>query len=152
MTLQDYLDEMGIPYRFSTHGTAYTSQDLAAREHVSGQKVVKPVAVEVDGRVYLCALPATHRIDLQRLRDQMHADNVSLIDEARMHEMFPDCEIGAEPPIGKLYGIPTLMDQSLCDDDQVTFQAGSHTTAITMSLRDYQRAAQPEVGDFSRHL
>jgi Ala-tRNA(Pro) deacylase len=152
MTLQDYLDEMNIAYRLSSHGTAYTSQDLAAREHVPGKQVIKPVVVEIDGKDYLCALPATFRIDLQRLREHLHAHQVALVDENRLREIFPDCEVGAEPPIGKMYGMPTLMDESLFNDEQVTFQAGSHTTAVTMTLRDFQRAAQPEVVDFGQHV
>lgn len=149
--LQDYLDAMGIAYRISSHGTAYTSQDLAAQEHVSGDKVIKPVVVLVDGKPCLCALPATHRIDLTRLREQLHAQDVELIDEPQLQKLFPDCELGAEPPVGKLYGLPTLMDTSLLQDEQVTFQAGNHTTAITLSMRDYQRLAEPQVGDFGRH-
>jgi Ala-tRNA(Pro) deacylase len=152
MTLQDYLDEMGIAYRLSEHATAYTSQDLAASEHISGNQVAKPVAVMIDGKPYLCVLPATHRIDLRQLRDQMHAQNVSLLDEGKMRELFPDAELGAEPPIGQLYGVPTLLDQSLLADPQITFQAGTHTQAVTMSMTDFQRAAQPEVGSFGRHV
>lgn len=151
MMLQDYLDAMGIAYRLSSHGTAYTSQDLAAQEHVTGKKVIKPVLISVDGKPCLCALPASYRVDLMRLREQLHAHSVELIDETELHELFPDCEIGAEPPVGKLYGIPTLMDTSLLSDDQVTFQAGNHTTAVTLSMRDYQRLVEPQIGDFSRH-
>jgi Ala-tRNA(Pro) deacylase len=151
MTLQDYLDTMGIAYRISSHGTAYTSQDLAAREHVSGEKVVKPVVVLVDGKPHLCALPATHRVDLMRLREQLHAHDVELMDETQLQSLFPDCEVGAEPPVGRLYGMPTLMDQSLLADDQVTFQAGSHTTAVTLSMHDYQRLTEPQIASFGRH-
>jgi Ala-tRNA(Pro) deacylase len=152
MTLQDYLDQMGIAYRMSTHGTAYTSQDLAAQEHISGKQVAKPVAVIVDGRPYLCVLPATHRVDISSLRDRLHASDVALADEPRLREMFPDCEVGAEPPIGRLYGVPTLMDESLLADPQITFQAGTHNTAVTMAMSDYQRAAQPEISSFGRHI
>lgn len=151
MTLQDYLDQLGIAYRQTTHNTTYTAQDLAAREHVPGMQVIKPVVVIIDGRPYLCALPATHRIDLQRLREQLKATDVALADEGRIREMFPDCEVGAEPPIGKPYHVPTLMDLSLIQDEQVTFQAGNHTTAITMSLRDFRKAAEPEIANFGRH-
>lgn len=152
MTLQDFLNEMGVSYHLSNHATVYTSQDLAAREHVPGDKVIKPVVITADGKPMLCALPASHRVDLQALRTELHAQSVSLIDESRLHEIFPDCEIGAEPPIGKLYGLPTLMDQSLCADEHVTFQAGTHTTAITMALDDYQRVSEAQVGKFGRHL
>ena len=152
MTLQDYLDEMDVHYRLTSHPTSYTSQDMAAHEHVSGRKVVKPVLVEADGQTYLCALPASARIDMEQLRGQIHAKDVRLVGEDQLREWFPDCEVGAEPPIGRLYGLPTLMDESLFQDDQVTFQAGTHNLAVTMSMADYRRVAQPEVGNFSRHL
>ena len=77
---------------------------------------------------------------------------VDLADEEAMRQIFGDCELGAEPPIGRLYGIPTLMDESLFADDRVTFQAGTHCDAITMSLADYRRVAQPEVAYFGRHV
>jgi len=151
MMLQDYLDAKGISYRLSTHGTAYTSQDLAAQEHVTGRKVIKPVLISVDGRPHLCAIPANYRVDLMRLREHLQAHTVELIDESQLQKLFPDCEIGAEPPVGRLYGLPTLMDTSLLCDDQVTFQAGSHTTAVTLSMRDYQRLAEPQISDFCLH-
>ena len=152
MIVQDYLDEMGVSYRLCTHPTAYTSQDLAATAHVPGQQVIKPVVVIIDGAAHICALPASHRIDLQKLRQELNASDVEIADESSLKTMFPDCELGAEPPIGKLYGLPTLMDLSLIRDAQVTFQAGNHTTAVTMTLQDYQRAAEPEIADFGRHL
>src|SRR5438270_13968267 len=100
----------------------------------------------------MCALPASHRVDIGELRRQLQAEDVELADEPKLSELFPDCELGAEPPIGKLYGIPSLMDESLVADDRVTFQAGTHCDAVTMTLADYRRVAQPEMGYFGRHL
>jgi len=77
---------------------------------------------------------------------------VSLIDEQHLAQLFPDCEVGAAPPIGRLYGLTTLMDESLVADDHVTFQAGTHSDAVTMTLADYRRVAQPEIAYFGRHL
>ncbi|HEY2588060.1 MAG TPA: YbaK/EbsC family protein [Tepidisphaeraceae bacterium] len=152
MNVQSYLDEMGVAYRLSHHPIAYTAQDLASVEHVPGQQVIKGVVVKADGRFVMCALPASHRIDLQALRSQLDAEDVKLADEHKLSELFPDCELGAEPPIGRLYNLPTLMDESLTSDARVTFQAGTHRDAITMSLADYRRVAQPEMGYFGRHL
>jgi Ala-tRNA(Pro) deacylase len=152
MNLQSYLDELGVHYRLSRHEQTYTAQDLAAAEHVSGREVIKPVVVRADGQLVMCALPASYRIDLNELREQLMADDVSLADESAMKEMFPDCELGAAPPIGRLYGMPTVMDESLFADDKVTFQAGTHCDAVTMSLADYRRVAMPEVAYFGRHV
>jgi Ala-tRNA(Pro) deacylase len=150
--LQSFLDSKGVAYRLSQHPEVYTSQRLAEVEHVPGEKVIKPVVVEADGQILMCALPATHRIDLDELRRQLEADRVRLVDEPRLGELFPDCELGAEPPIGSLFGMSTVMDASLTHDDYVTFQAGTHRQAITMSLMEYRRVAQPEIAHFARHV
>ena len=152
MSLQSYLDELGVHYRVSRHDETYTAQDLAAAEHISGRQVIKPVIVQADGQFVMCALPASYRVDLDELREQLLADDVQLADESALRERFPDCELGAEPPIGRLYGMPTVMDESLFADDKVTFQAGTHCDAVTMSLADYRRVAMPEVAYFGRHI
>ena len=152
MNLQSYLDEMGINYRSSKHAEAFTAQDLAAAEHIPGRKVIKPVVVRADGEFVMCALPASHRVDLSELRQQLQCEEVQLADEGALQEIFADCELGAAPPIGRLYGLPTLMDESLFADDRVTFQAGTHSDAVTMTLADYRRVAQPEVAYFGRHV
>ncbi len=152
MNLQSYLDEMGIRYRLSKHSTAYTAQDLAAKEHVPGRQVIKPVVVQADGEFILCALPASYRVDLDELKSQLEAQYVELVDEQALSNLFADCELGAVPPIGRLYGLPTMMDESLIADDHVTFQAGTHEDAVTMSLADYRRVAQPEVAHFGRRM
>ena len=152
MNVQSFLDEMGIPYRTSHHSTSFTAQDLASAEHVPGRQVIKPVVVKADGRFVMCALPASHRVDLNALREQLEAQDITLADENKLSELFPDCELGAEPPIGRLYDMPTIMDESLVADARVTFQAGTHSDAITMSLADYRRAAQPEMGYFGKHV
>ena len=152
MNLQSYLDEMGVHYRASKHEDAFTAQDLAAAEHIPGRKVIKPVVVRADGEFVMCALPASYKIDLGELRQQLQCEEVQLADENALQEIFGDCELGAAPPIGRLYGLPTLMDESLFADDRVTFQAGTHCDAITMTLADYRRVAQPEVAYFGRHV
>ena len=152
MNLQSYLDEMGVHYRASKHADAFTAQDLAAAEHVPGRKVIKPVVVRADGQFVMCALPASYKIDLPELRRQLQCEEVQLADEDALAGIFSDCERGAAPPIGRLYGLPTLMDESLFADDRVTFQAGTHSDAVTMTLADYRRVAQPEVAYFGRHI
>jgi Ala-tRNA(Pro) deacylase len=148
--LQSYLDQMEVAYRVSHHPTAYTAQDLAMAEHVSGRKVIKPVIVRADEDFVMCALPACYKVDLDELRNQLQVRAVELAGEDKLRELFPDCELGAEPPIGRLYGMTTLMDESLIRDDHVTFQAGTHEEAVTMSLADYRRIAQPELAHFGR--
>lgn len=152
MNLASFLDEQGVNYRLSHHDQAFTSQELAHVEHVSGRKIVKPVLVKADGQFVLCALPANYKVDLLELREQLAAREVSLADESQLRECFPDCELGAHPPIGRFWGVTTLMDESLTADDMVTFQAGTHDRAVTMTLAEYRRIAQPEMAHFARPL
>jgi Ala-tRNA(Pro) deacylase len=100
----------------------------------------------------LCALPASYKVDLSELRSQLRADDVKLADEQSLEEIFQGCEVGAEPPIGRLWGLPTLMDESLTADDMVTFQAGTHCDSVTMTLAEYRRIAQPEIAHFGRQV
>lgn len=150
--LQSFLDEHGATYRVSHHDSAYTAQDLAMAEHVPGLRVIKPVLVRADGRYVLCALPACHRVDLEELRRQIPAAEVRLADERTLGSLFPDCELGAEPPVGRMYDLLTLMDESLTADDHVVFQAGTHSDSVTMTLAEYRRVAQPEIAHFARHV
>ena len=152
MNLPSLLDELGVNYRLSRHETAYTAADLAHVEHLPGRKVIKPVVVKADGQFVMCALPASHRVDLDTLRCQLQCNDVELADEMELARIFPECEIGAEPPIGRLFGMPTIMDESLFADDRVTFQAGTLQDAVTMTLADYRKVAAPEVAYFGKHL
>ena len=150
MNLRSYLDDMGVNYAWLHHDPAYTAQTLAMAEHISGKKVIKPVVVKADGQFVLCALPASYFVDIDQLRDELHAREASLANERELEQLFADCELGAEPPIGNLFGLPTIMDDSLAAQDQVTFQAGTHRDGVTMSVADYMRIAQPRVAHFGK--
>lgn len=150
MNLHSYLDEMGVQYQASKHSMAYTAQDLASKEHVSGHRVIKPVVVEADGEFFMCALPASFRIDLAELRDQLQARDVRLAEEHKLSQLCPEAELGAAPPIGRIYGMPTIMDESVFSASHVTFQAGTHQDAVTMTLAEYRRISQAEVAHFGR--
>lgn len=151
MDLRSYLDGMGVRYEWLHHDdNAYTAQDLAMMEHVSGKKVVKPVLVEADGQFVLCALPASCYIDMERLREELHARVTRLADEEDMRRLFPDSEVGAEPPIGSMYGIETMLDESLCRQDEVILQAGTHNDAVRMSFQDYVQITRPRVARFGK--
>ena len=150
MTLQSFFDENGFRYRLTRHAAVYSAQALAAAEHVPGRRVIKPVIVRADGLLLMCALPATHRVDLIELARQLPAVAVWLADEREVCDRCPGCDAGAVPPIGRLFGMATLMDESLAHDDTVVFQAGSHEQAVQMTLAEYRRAAQPELAHFGR--
>ena len=152
MRVIDFLDESKVKYEVTEHKPAFTAQHVAAVEHESGKFVAKPVVIRVDDKVLMCVLPACYKIDLGALKAQLGARSVELADEKEIGELFADCELGAEPPFGNLYGMPTFMDEALEADDHITFQAGTHEKAIRMSMDDYRRLVQPKVLTFSYHM
>jgi Ala-tRNA(Pro) deacylase len=122
---------------------------MAAQEHESGKYVAKPVVVSVDDEYMMCVLSACHNIDLRALKKQLGAKSVELAKEKDMGKIFGDCELGAEPPFGNLYDLPTIMDKALESDDHIMFQAGTHEKAIRMSMADYRKLVTPRVLEFS---
>ena len=152
MRVTEFLDQSAVPYQISEHPPTFTAQQMAALEHEPGQYVAKPVIVKADGEVLMCVLSACYKIDLGALKEQLGARSVELADEKEIGELFSDCELGAEPPFGNLYDLPTLMDKALEADEHITFQAGTHDKAIRMSMDDYQRLVKPKVLEFSYHM
>jgi Ala-tRNA(Pro) deacylase len=148
MTAIDYLTDNKVKFRVSGHHPAFTAVDLAVEEHILSCQVAKPVLVKADGIFYVCVLPACFKIDFEILKSVLHSKEVSLASEKDLHDLFSDCEVGAEPPFGNLYGLPTLMDRSLERDRHILFQAGTHDKAIRMSLKDFKRLVNPNVVSF----
>jgi Ala-tRNA(Pro) deacylase len=152
MRVTEFLDKSGVSYKVSEHPAVFTAQQMAAVEHEPGQYVAKPVIVQADGEYLMCVLSACYKIDLGALKEQLGAKSVELAEEKEIGEFFDDCELGAEPPFGNLYDLPTLMDKALEADDHITFQAGTHEKAIRMSMDDYRKLVKPKVLAFSYHM
>ncbi len=144
MSLEELLQDKGITYEKHAHRATYTSQSLAAEEHVSGYDVAKPVIVKGDGGFTMCVLPACAHLDLIRVGELLHQD-VRLATEKEMGDLFPECELGAEPPVGPLFGIPTIADESLLEDEFLTMQSGRHTEALRIRCQDWQDLCKPTV-------
>jgi Ala-tRNA(Pro) deacylase len=152
MRVVTFLDKSAVPYEVSEHPPTFTAQQMAAVEHEPGQFVAKPVIVKVDGEYMMCVLSACDKIDLGELKDQLGANSVELAEETQIGRIFDDCELGAEPPFGNLYDLPTIMDKALEKDDHIKFQAGTHEKAISMSMDEYRELVQPKVLEFSYHV
>ncbi len=149
MEVKEFLKKSGASYETLKHTPVFSSQKMAQIEHEPGRYVAKPVIVKADGRFLMCVLPASRHVDLAKLKSQLAAEFVELAQESEIAELFQDCDVGAEPPFGNLYKLPTLMDKVLENDDHVLFQAGTHEDAIRMSMADYRRLVHPKVLDFS---
>ncbi len=152
MHIQDYLESHRVHFVIRSHKPSFDAQHLAANEHISGMDVAKPVVVNADGQFYMCVLPACCKIDVESLRQQLNVVSVRLASEYELAHLFPNCQLGAEPPFGNLYNMPTLMDNSLSPDDYIVFQADRHDTAIQMRMKDYCKIVKPKILNFSYHL
>jgi Ala-tRNA(Pro) deacylase len=149
--LKKLLDESGVAYQTMEHATAYTAQGVAASLHVSGREVAKSTVVKLDGRFGLAVLPGPLRVDLEALRRVTGAQSATLASELEFRELFPGCEVGAMPPFGNLYGLPTWVDEELRNDPSIVFNAGTHHEAIRMSFADFERLATPTVAAIALH-
>jgi Ala-tRNA(Pro) deacylase len=152
MDLEAYLKKHGVRYVKHSHAEAFTAQELAAVEHEPGRFVAKPVIVRSDGKLLMAVLPASHRINMDRLAAALGAEQVELASESDFAGVFGDCELGAEPPIGAMFDLPMIVDQAIADDEHILFQAGSHSESITMRTREYLQITQPQIARFAEHL
>lgn len=141
--LRDFLDQNKVKYLVISHSVAYTAQGIAALTHTPGKELAKTVIVVVDGRLAMAVVPASFRIDLLRLKKHLRSESVELATEGEFRGQFPDCETGAMPPFGNLYGLDVFVDESLALDKEIAFNAGSHRELVRMSFADFQRLVKP---------
>jgi Ala-tRNA(Pro) deacylase len=147
MDIHEYLRQNDVEFRLHEHAPAYTAQMVAAEEHVTGHDVAKVVIVRGDDKFYMCVVPAPRMVDVLKVGRVTGAKNVRLADEQEIATLFPDVEVGAEPPFGNLYDLPTLVDRHLAHRDEIVFQGGSHHEAVRVRFEDYARLAQPRTAD-----
>ena len=149
MKVIEFLDNKSAKYEISQHRPTFTAQQMAAEEHVPGMTVAKPVVIQADDEYYMCVLPACCKVDLDKLKKVLKVKKLALATEDQMAKVFTDCELGAEPPFGHLYGLKTVMDETLQADEYIVFQAGTHDKAVKMAMTDYQKLAEPKIMSFS---
>src|SRR5438093_12258139 len=141
--LKEFLDREKVKYVSIIHSIAYTAQEVAASAHITGKELAKTVIVELDGKMAMAVLPANRKIVLQDLREVTGSDEVKFASEEEFKQKFPDCETGAMPPFGNLYGMDVYVAESLADNDEIAFNAGSHTEVIKLPYKDFERLVQP---------
>jgi Ala-tRNA(Pro) deacylase len=147
--VKDFLDTNRVNYASIVHPTSYTAQGTAAYAHVSGKELAKTVIVKIDSQLAMAVLPASYQLDLPRLRKLSRAKSIALAAEAEFDSRFPDCDLGAMPPFGNLYGLPVYVEESLTYDKEIAFNAGSHSELMRMKFDDFERLVNPIVGRFA---
>ena len=147
--LKEFLDKQSIKYVTITHSLAYDAQEIAASAHIRGKELAKTVMVKVDGKMAMAILPASNNVDFDLLKKVAGASKVELASEQEFKDLFPECDVGAMPPFGNLYGIEVFVADGLAEDEEIAFNAGSHTELIKLAYKDFERLVKPTVGKFS---
>ncbi|HVJ62175.1 MAG TPA: YbaK/EbsC family protein [Tahibacter sp.] len=142
--LQQLLHAQKIPFETIHHARTVTAQETAASAHVAGRDLAKTVMVKLDGRLAMVVLSASQRLDLERLREATGSHHVVLAHETEFAPLFPDCETGAMPPFGNLYGMDVFIEHSLSDDDEIAFNAGTHTELIRIPFALFEQLVRPK--------
>ena len=145
--LKAFLDQYGIKYVSIQHSPAYSATDVAASAHVSSRNFAKTVVVKIDGKPAMVVLPANRRLSVHDLREMLESVDVRLAAEEELRALFPDCEIGAMPPFGNLYGLEVYVVPQLTHEEEIAFNAGTHTEVIKLAFEDFERLVRPHVID-----
>jgi Ala-tRNA(Pro) deacylase len=148
--LKEFLDGQGVKYVTMIHSTAYTAQEIAAASHVPGREVAKTVILKMDDKMAMAVLPASYQIDMDSLKKETDAKNIQLATEDEFKDLFPGCEPGAMPPFGNLYDMEVYAAEKLSENEEIAFNAGSHSELIKVSYKDFEKLVKPKVLKFSR--
>ena len=140
-----YLNENDVHYDTVAHTPAFTAQGVAASTHISGREIAKTVMVKLDGEMAMAVLPASKSVNFFKLKEAAGAEDADLATEAEFQDLFPNCEVGAMPPFGNLYDLRVYCDRSLAEDEEIAFNAGSHTELVKLPYKDFERLVQPRV-------
>jgi len=147
--LREYLDAERVKYVVISHSPAYTSPEIAASAHIPGRELAKTVVVKLDNRLAMAVLPSSQQVDFDLLQSVAHVRGAALATEKEFTDRFPECEVGAMPPFGNLYGMDVFVSAELVKDEEIAFNAGSHTELVRLAYRDFERLVQPKVVHFA---
>jgi len=147
--LKDFLDSNKIKYVTIKHSPAYTAPEIAGTAHIPGKELAKTVIIKVDGKMAMAVLPASQKVNFDLLKKIAGASKAELASEQEFKDLFPECDVGAMPPFGNLYGMEVFVDESLLEDKEIAFNAGSHTELIRLAYKDFERLVKPKMGKIS---
>lgn len=150
--LKSYLEKEKVDYKVLEHSPAYTATEIAGAQHVPGRQVVKSVIVKADDHFIMCVLPSIHYLDIDKLKHTIQAKNAQMAKEEEIAKLFPDFEVGAEPPFGHLYGLKVYVDKILEEDENIAFNAGTHTDMLMIKFSDFKKLVHPIFVDFGIHI
>ena len=147
--LKEFLDEYKVKYIAIQHSSAYTAQEIAASAHIPGKDLAKTVIIKIDGKMAMAVLPASYKVSFDHLKDALGMKEVRLAYEQEFMDKFPDCEVGAMPPFGNIYGMEVYVAEILAEEEEIAFNACSHTELIKMKFSDFEKLVKPRRIKFS---
>lgn len=150
--IKQYLDENGIEYQIAEHPLAYTAAEVAGKQHIPGKQMIKAVIVKTEEEFIMCVLPAIHMVDFEKLKHVLNVEDLELAEENDLKSLFPEYDLGAEPPFGHLYGLKVFVDSILNEDDEVVFNAGTHTDVVKLKFSDFVRLVEPQIAEIGSHI
>jgi len=148
--LRSFLDSHQAKFTLSIHSQVYSAREVAAEEHLPAREVAKTVVVFGEGGYHMVVIPASRLVDLHELRGTLGFSQIRLATETELGKLFPDCEVGAMPPLGSLYGMPVYLDSVLAGQETIAFNAGTHREVVHMAMAEFRRLVSPEVVSAAR--
>lgn len=147
--LKAFMQEKALPYEVITHPQAFTAQQVAHAIHESGKVLAKTVILETDDTHVMCVVPAHHKVKIGWVKDLLSVKHVRLADESTIERLFPDCEVGAMPPVGPLYNMKVIVSEELSSNPDIIFNACTHRHCVKMTYKDFEKAVDPMVAQIS---
>lgn len=144
LALKQFLENHHVKYTSINHSPGFTAQEVAAAAHISGKQLAKIVVIKMGKQFALVVLPANKHVNFSALKEATGI-NADLAKESDFKSKFPECEVGAMPPFGNLYDMPVYVSSRLAENDQIIFNAGTHSELMKLAYRDFERLVQPKV-------
>lgn len=148
--LRRFLEDNHAEYSHTVHSLAYTAREVASAEHLPAREVAKTVIVHGDNGYHMLVLPSNKLVDFQEIRMALGLTHARMVPETELSRLFPDCELGAMPPVGNLYGMPVYLDSGLAGEDMITFNAGTHRDVVHMRTGEFRRLVRPTLVSLAR--
>lgn len=145
----EYLDQNRIRYSHSVHRRAETALETAAAERIPPHDLAKTVVYAADNGFGIAVVAGDKLLDLPEVARLLGSAHMRLADEGELATIFPDCELGAMPPIGQPYNMPVLLDAGLAAHEFIAFAIGTHSDVVRVSVADYRKLVRPLVGDLT---
>ena len=148
--IRDYLDSNRASYQMLSHPQAFEATSVAHTLHVSEGQFAKAVILRTDdGHRVMAVLPASQRLNVHELKDALGVKHLEMVAERELATLCGDCELGAFPPFGELYGMDVWVDRNLARSEEIIFNAGTHTVALRMKYSVFARLAHPHSAKFA---